>query len=263
MEIPGSSTTEPLAPPTTDIPNSLTSHKPLSASQGSLRSIPDNDSSATLSADEDTRPHGDRHGPHPGSIPVSALPTCSTGPKDSHVMSPHTSGIPLTGPRVAPGPQQGPQNRPHISPSASPGNSNQGFPGSRPGSRMSPASQGHQGMSRPNSRPSSHEVPIIREANTTSGPGNVIDFSQQSQQPAKSCSPYQGREAQPHRPSSTLSEPGLPSHRAVSPHVQGLQVSSLLGNLKSVVPLLPYNVHHGKKALMTSANSEGPYECAH
>ena len=222
-----SSMSEPLAPPTTDVANSLTRHKPLSTSQGSLRSIPDNDSSATLSADEDTRPHGDRHGLHAGSIPISALPPCSTGPKDGRVVSPHTSGIPIGVPRVAPGPQQGPQGRPHVSPAASPGNSNHSFPGSRPGSRMSPASQGHQGMSRPNSRPPSHEVPIIREANTTTS-GNVMDFSGQPVKPY-SPYPYQGREAQPHRPSSTLSEPGLPSHRAMSPHVQGLQVSSLSG----------------------------------
>ena len=220
MEIPESSTAVSSASTSSDVPNSLTSHKPLSMSHGSLRSIPDNDSQATLSADEDTRPHAgsDRHGPHPGSIPVSALPVCSSGP--------YASGIPPAGSRMLPGPQQGPQSRPHVSPSASPGNSNQSFHGSRPGSaRMSPASQGqgHQSMSRPNSRPSSHEVPIVREANTTS------EFPQQ---PVKSYSPYpgmSGREAQPHRPSSTLSEPGLPTHRALSPHVQGVQVSTLLG----------------------------------
>ena len=242
MEVQGS-TSEPSAQPSVDIPNSLTSHKPLSTSHGSLRSIPDNDSSATLSADEDTRPHSDRHGPHAGSIPVSALPICSTGPSGNPVMSPHTSGIPMSGQRMPPTPQQGPQTRPHVSPAASPGNSNQSFPGSRPGSRMSPAGQGHQGMSRPNSRPSSHEVPIIREANTTSGPGSQMDFP--PQQPMKSYSPYpgmSGREAQPHRPSSTLSEPGLPTHRAASPHVQGIPVSTLLGTVKEFASFDLYRI---------------------
>ena len=228
MDIQDSSTVVTSATTSSDVSNSLTSHKPLSTSHGSLRSIPDNDSQATLSADEDTRPRmgslSDRHGPHAGSIPISALPICSSGP--------HGAGMPpgSMGSRMPPGPQHGPQGRPHPSPSASPGNSGQGFHGSRPGSaRMSPANQGqgHQSMSGPNSRPSSHEVPIVREANTTS------DFPQQ---PSKSYSPYlgmSGREAQPHRPSSTLSEPGLPLHRALSPHVQGVQVGTLLGRYRT------------------------------
>ena len=58
------------------LPNNLASQKPLSTSQGSLKSIPDNDSNATLSADETPGSHGDRPSqqPYPGSIAVTAMP---------------------------------------------------------------------------------------------------------------------------------------------------------------------------------------------
>ena len=58
------------------LPNNLTSQKPLSTSQSSLRSIPDNDSNATLSADETPGSHGDRppQQQYPGSVSMSAMP---------------------------------------------------------------------------------------------------------------------------------------------------------------------------------------------
>lgn len=121
-----------------------------------------------------------------------------------------------------------------LSPSQSPGgNSNHSFP-SRPGSRTSPAVQGQTVLreGRPNSRPSSsHEVPIIREANPNQ-PGNnpsVLDFSQGM----KTYSPYPG--GQPRRPSSAMSEPGISSHRALSPHIPpGTQPHMLIGEWKIV-----------------------------
>lgn len=122
--------------------------------------------------------------------------------------------------------------RPVFSPSQSPGNSNHSFP-SRPGSRASPAAQG-QGLrdNRPNSRPSSsHEVPIIREANPNQSSGgnpNALDFSQ-----GKPFVSYQqGREpaGQPRRPNSAMSEPGLSTHRALSPHLPpGAQPHMMIG----------------------------------
>lgn len=47
-------------PTTVGLPQNLTSNKPLSASQGSLRSV-DNDSSATMSADEAPPSGGQTH----------------------------------------------------------------------------------------------------------------------------------------------------------------------------------------------------------
>jgi len=107
-------------------------------------------------------------------------------------------------------------------PPFSPGNAGPSY-SSRPGSRASPIAQG---QGRPSSRPPSHEVPIIREANPNQGPGSALDFSTQG---VKSVSPFQGQ-GQPRRPSSTLSEPGSTSHRALSPHLPGgLQPHLLIG----------------------------------
>jgi hypothetical protein len=121
-----------------------------------------------------------------------------------------------------------------ISPSQSPGgNSNHSFP-SRPGSRTSPAVQSQipGKESRPSSRPSSsHEVPIIREANPNQGGTNVLDFSQGMAM--KSYPPYAtGRDAggQPRRPASAMSEPGMSTHRAISPHIPpGTQPHMMIG----------------------------------
>lgn len=113
-------------------------------------------------------------------------------------------------------------------PAYSPGGSVPNY-AARPGSRASPISQGQV---RQGSRPPSHEVPIIREANPNQGGSSALDFSQGP----KSYSPFQGREGQgqgqPRRPSSTLSEPGSSSQRALSPHLPpGVQPHHMMGKM--------------------------------
>ncbi|XP_053376289.1 nuclear receptor corepressor 1-like isoform X2 [Mercenaria mercenaria] len=219
------------------ITTSLATQKSLSTSEGSLRSIPDNDSTATLSADEGGT-HGERQGDrqgerqvgqglmpaqqqtlYPGSILPSALPTCN---QPDITAQRNLAQVGAMGLGLVP--------RAGLSPTQSHGgNSNQSFP-SRPGSRASPAVQGQiPGKdNRPNSRPSSsHEVPIIREANPNQAGGNpnVLDFSQSTKQ----YSPYQSG-VQPRRPTSAMSEPGMSSHRAVSPHIPpGTQPHMMIG----------------------------------
>lgn len=175
----------------------LTSNKPLSASQGSLRSIPDNDSSATMSADE-----GPSHS-HLDSVQVignTVTPALSTSDaRESH--SPRVSGIPAVVPGITSG----------IPPSLSGHHS-------RPGS--SPAS-------RHNSRPPSRELPGGRDHSQL----NIMDFGGGKLYSAYHLSPRESQPS-PHRPSSTVSEPGpgiVPGslalggmktgHRSQSPHI--------------------------------------------
>lgn len=69
-----------------EVSTTLATQKSLSTSEGSLRSIPDNDSTATLSADEGGT-QGERQGLvpaqqqtlYPGSILPTSLPTCRPG----------------------------------------------------------------------------------------------------------------------------------------------------------------------------------------
>lgn len=65
------------------IPSSLTSQKSLSTSEGSLRSIPDNESSTTASADEgshlEPQPRSQPQSLYPGSLLPTSLPSCRTG----------------------------------------------------------------------------------------------------------------------------------------------------------------------------------------
>ncbi|KAL5016148.1 hypothetical protein ScPMuIL_005737 [Solemya velum] len=176
----------------------LTSNKPLSASQGSLRSIPDNDSSATMSADEGPGPHS-----HLDSVQAAAstvTPVASTtDARESH--SPRVSGIPAVVPGITSG----------IPPN---------LPGhhSRPGS--SPAS-------RHNSRPPSRELPSGRDHN----PINIMDLGANKLYSSYHLSPRESQPS-PHRPSSTMSEPGpgmgpgslalggiKSGHRSQSPHI--------------------------------------------
>ncbi|KAK7506028.1 hypothetical protein BaRGS_00002750, partial [Batillaria attramentaria] len=151
--------------------SSLASNKPLSASQGSLRSI-DNDSSATMSADE---------GP-PGSSAASAPTTSTTTTVMSTPMvvdpmpQPPTTSMGPAGGLYPGGPQVHPMgrdpspspSRPGIGPSPGMGGppdarSQGGRPGSRtPSSISSMASISASPV--PGGRPSSRgEVPVIRE----------------------------------------------------------------------------------------------------
>ncbi|KAK3589151.1 hypothetical protein CHS0354_017117 [Potamilus streckersoni] len=194
-----------------DLAENLASKKPLSASQGSLRSIPDNDSSATMSADEAPAPHHDRNS-------QSGLYT-SIGPTETRVTSPHTSGIPMPGARQFQGSSASLGQVQSVDQSQPMGSQSSSRPGSRPGSAYGSGHQGQSPSSRPSSRPSSHEVPIMKDQGQSQM--GVIDFSHASsgysQFPTMSS-----REAmqQPLRPSSSLSEPGM---RVMSPHAGGTQ----------------------------------------
>ncbi|KAL8560309.1 hypothetical protein ACOMHN_006040 [Nucella lapillus] len=156
----------PLRPPPPS--SSLTSNKPLSASQGSLRSI-DNDSSATMSADE---------GP-PGSAASSALATAGGGGGGGGVTMVETlppagsSSLPVTGGPYQGGPgipmARGPSPSPRHMQGPSPGRPDlgldpriqgQGQPPFRPPTSMPSGSGGSVAGPRPSSR---GEIGVIRE----------------------------------------------------------------------------------------------------
>ncbi|XP_046570749.1 LOW QUALITY PROTEIN: uncharacterized protein LOC124278997 [Haliotis rubra] len=176
----------------------LSRNKTLSASQGSLRSIPDNDSSATMSADEGPGPGPGAgaisHHPHPEPPPHVAppppprpvsQPTAESNDLKSHSPRPRSNtGTPISQP-------------PPISLSASP------IPAPREQPQHSTPNPGA------NLRPEGH--PSQRDQ-------NVIDFSNAS----KSASPFPSHLMAPDirlspRPPSTHSEG---SRSAISPHPQ-------------------------------------------
>ncbi|KAL3856873.1 hypothetical protein ACJMK2_011584, partial [Sinanodonta woodiana] len=194
-----------------DLAENLASKKPLSASQGSLRSIPDNDSSATMSADEAPAPHHDR--------PSQSGLYTSTGPTETRVTSPHTSGIPMPGARQFQGSSTSLGQVQAVDQSQPMGSQPSSRPGSRPGSAYGSGHQGQSPSSRPSSRPSSHEVPIMKDQGQSQM--GVIDFSHASSGYSQ-FSTMSTREVmqQPRRPSSSLSEPGV---RVMSPHTGGTQ----------------------------------------
>lgn len=244
--------------------NSLTSNKPLSASQGSLRSL-DNDSSATLSADEapQSSEARDSFSPRVSGIPVSRVnmhPVPSSSVPSSvtpghAATSPITSGvagIPMT-PQGYPVPGPTMEASAAGSRSGTPGSVGQPRPGSghalqspgsqiRPGSAQSvhsPATHGRSpGVTEAErlSRPPSHEVPIIKES---SSPGGSQGKPMEQGQPKGMHHLYdllnKGNRDQgsPHRPASAQSEPGLvpwisSGRRSLSPNVHAQQSTGVM-----------------------------------
>lgn len=214
--------------------NSLTSNKPLSASQGSLRSN-DNDSSATMSADEAPPTSSIGHGQH----------TSTVDGRDS--FSPRTSGIPVS--RI----HQNLVHQTHIAPHQLPGSANnqggsnmvsssmQGISSQvRPGSagtgvvqqsgmgqiggqRLTPGQMQVQSQVRPASspavdvemtqRPSSREIPTVKEPHGNGQGGMDLSHNKNKNYSLYNLL-YTREQPSPHRPSSAQSEPG---HMAPSP----------------------------------------------
>ncbi|XP_062612338.1 nuclear receptor corepressor 2-like isoform X1 [Saccostrea cucullata] len=240
-------------PTTMGLPQNLTANKPLSASQGSLRSV-DNDSSATMSADEAPPPGGqpprepqneprDTFSPRTSGIPASKLPIqqqntggfphqpSPTGP--THMQPSPTTQTHLQ--QMMQGAQLGVPTQPR--PSTSPGLPMRGGPLPHPSAvRQSPVpgrvasspalevDHGHP------SRPSSRDVREVQPVMGQAGNPAVLDYSgrqpPQGQQGRNSMYNimYQGENAQ-HRPSSAMSEPGFVNQghlsRSMSPVVTG------------------------------------------
>ncbi|XP_071179529.1 nuclear receptor corepressor 1-like isoform X3 [Mytilus edulis] len=236
--------------------NNLTANKPLSASQGSLRSV-DNDSSATLSADEapQSSEARDTFSPRVSGIPAGRANMHPVqGPT---VTSSMTSGPASTSPIVSSSPfPQTPQGYPVPGPtmeasatssrSGTPGSIGQGRPGSvhalqSPGSQMRPGSaQSVHSPAQPHgrspgvaeaermSRPPSQEIPVIKESPSPIGSQvKPQEFGQPKgmQHLYDLLNKASREQSSPHRPASAQSDSGLMPYgmisgrRSLSPNV--------------------------------------------
>lgn len=237
-ELPDHQSTAPVG-----FPQNLTSNKPLSASQGSLRSV-DNDSSATMSADEahpsDSHTHReqqseprDSFSPRTSGIPASKLPMQHPGFGNFPLQPPQASQTHVQ--QVIQGAQLGVPNQPR--PSTSPGLQMKSAPHAHPSPiRQSPVPSmvgSSPALEMDHNRPSRPSSRDIREVQQGMGQANssVLDFSgrqmSQNQQQGRNTlysMMYQGENNQ-HRPSSAMSEPGFVNQghlsRSMSPIVPG------------------------------------------
>ncbi|XP_056017947.1 serine/arginine repetitive matrix protein 2-like isoform X6 [Ostrea edulis] len=228
-------------PTTVGLPQNLTSNKPLSASQGSLRSV-DNDSSATMSADEAPPSGGQTHreqqseprdsfSPRTSGIPASKLPLQQPSSGGFPHQPQPTSQTHMQ--QMMQGVQLGMPNQPR--PSTSPGVQMRGGQIPHPSAvRHSPvpgrvgSSPAHDIDHNSPSRPSSRDIREVQPGMGQTINPAVLDYSGRQTiqgQPGRNNMyniMYQGDPAQ-HRPSSAMSEPGFvnQSHlsRSMSPVV--------------------------------------------
>ncbi|XP_078336139.1 uncharacterized protein LOC111132990 isoform X2 [Crassostrea virginica] len=223
-------------------PQNLTSNKPLSASQGSLRSVDNDNSSATMSADEahpsESHSHRepqsetrDTFSPRTSGIPASKLPIQHAGYGNFPLQPPQTSQGLMQ--QVMQGTQLGVPNQ--SRPSTSPGVPMKSGPLGHPSpirqspvpSRVASSPALDVDLNRP-SRPSSRDIREVHQGMGATNP-SVLDYSgrqpppnQQGRNNIFGAMMYQGESIQ-HRPSSAMSEPGFvnqgPQSRSMSPVV--------------------------------------------